>query len=404
MEPFKYLIIGGGMTAAAAALGIREVDAEDSIAILGDETYRPYDRPDLSKKLWLGKSEDKIWRKLPAENLTLLLGTAARAIDPQRRQVQTADGNAVSYHKLLIATGGAPRKLPFGPEEIVYFRTLDDYHTLRNWMGQGKTFGVIGGGFIGSEIAAALAINGEKVVMVFPEIGIGARLFPEDLARSLNETYRSKGVDVRAGLEIQGIERLGDGFRMVSRDGQEVRVDHIIAGIGIRPNTELAAGAGISVGGAEASGGILVDDHLQTNQPDIYAAGDVASFFEPALGQWRRVEHEDNALKMGRAAGANMAGRDLPYAHQSFFYSDLFDLGYEAVGVLDSRLETFSDWVEPFRKGVIYYLKDQRVRGVLLWNTWDQVDSARELIAAAETLTPAQLKGRLPREMSAVQS
>lgn len=404
MEPFKYLIIGGGMTAAAAALGIREVDAEGSIAVLGDEPYRPYDRPDLSKKLWLGKSEDKIWRKLPTENLTLLLGVAARAIDPQRRQVQTADGNTVNYHKLLIATGGTPRKLPFGPEEIVYFRTLGDYYTLRRWTGQGKTFGVIGGGFIGSEIAAALAINGEKVVMVFPEIGIGARLFPADLALALNETYRSKGVDVRAGLEIQGIERLGDGFRMVSRDGQEVRVDHIIAGIGIRPNTELATDAGITVGGAETGGGILVDDHLQTNQPDIYAAGDVASFFEPALGQWRRVEHEDNALKMGRAAGANMAGRDLPYTHQSFFYSDLFDLGYEAVGVLDSRMETFSDWVEPFRKGVIYYLKDQQVRGVLLWNTWDQVDPARELIAAAEPLTPAQLKGRLPRVTSAVQS
>lgn len=398
METFDYLIIGGGMTAAAAALGIREVDGAGSIAILGDELHHPYDRPDLSKKLWFGKSEEKIGRKLPANALTLLLGRHVVQIDPLQHQALTAGGDIYSYRKLLLATGGTPRRLPFAPAEVVYFRNLDDYHTLRGWLGQGKRFGVIGGGFIGSEIAAALNANGEKAVMVFPESGIGARLFPADLATFLNDYYRQKGVEVLAGLEIKAIDRNSNGFILVSKEGQEVPVDHIIAGIGIRPNIALAEAAGITIAEPGAGGGILVDEHLRTNLPDIYAAGDVASFFDPLLKRWTRVEHEDNAVSMGKAAGAAMAGREEPYTHASFFYSDLFDLGYEAVGELDSRLETYADWVDPYRQGVIYYLKDGLVRGVLLWNTWGQLDAARRLIAAARPLTPAQLKGWLPEK------
>jgi len=396
MENYDYLIIGGGMTAAAAALGIREVDPTGTIAILSDEPHRPYDRPDLSKKLWLGRSEDKVWRKLPEQGLTLLLDQAAVALDPLKKQVTTASGTVLSYKKLLLATGGKPRKLPFAPDEVVYFRTLDDYRTLRSWTGQGRRFGIIGGGFIGSEIAAALSINGEKAVMVFPEVGIGARLFPPDLATHLNDYYRNKGVDVLAGLEIQAIDRQDGGFIMHSKDGQQVPVDHIIAGIGIIPNTALAAASGVAVGAPETGGGILVDEYLRTNQPDIYAAGDVASFFEPVRGRYTRVEHEDNAISQGKAAGANMAGRGAPYTHQPFFFSDLFDLGYEAVGELDPRLETYADWVDPYHQGVIYYLKDQLVRGILLWNTWGQLQPARDLIAAGRPLTPAQLKGMLP--------
>lgn len=398
MDSYDYLIIGGGMTAAAAALGIREVDSAGAIAILSDEPHRPYDRPDLSKKLWLGKAEEKVWRKLPEQGLTLLLGDSAVALDPAKKQVKTAAGLDLGYKKLLLATGGKPRKLPFAPQEVVYFRTLDDYRTLRSWTGQGKRFGIIGGGFIGSEIAAALSINGEKTVMVFPEIGIGARLFPADLATHLNDYYRSKGVDVLSGLEIQAIDHHGGGFIMHSKDGQQVPVDHIIAGIGIIPNTALAAASGVAIGAPETGGGILVDEYLRTNQPDIYAAGDVASFFDPVRGRYTRVEHEDNAISQGKAAGATMAGRGAPYTHQSFFFSDLFDLGYEAVGELDPRLETYADWVDPYHQGVIYYLKDQLVRGILLWNTWGQLQPARDLIAGAQPLTPAQLKGMLPLE------
>lgn len=164
-----------------------------------------------------------------------------------------------------------------------------------------------------------------------------------------------------------------------------------MAGIGTVPNTDLASAAGLSV-----ENGIEVDERLRTSHPDVFAAGDVASFVAPALGKRIRVEHEDNAVTMGRAAGRSMAGDPSPYTHLPFFYSDLFEMGYEAVGELDPRGELVADWKEPLRKGVVYYLSAGRVRGVLLWNTWDQVDAARALIAQPGPFRAADLVGRLP--------
>jgi NADPH-dependent 2,4-dienoyl-CoA reductase/sulfur reductase-like enzyme len=171
-------------------------------------------------------------------------------------------------------------------------------------------------------------------------------------------------------------------------------VDVVVAGAGIEPNSELAQQAGLKVGD-----GVCVDEFLRTSHPDIYAAGDVTRFYCPALDRSRRVEHEDNAETMGRMAGRNMAGASEPYHHLPYFYSDLFDLGYEAVGIVDSRLHVVADWEEPFRKGVIYYLEQQRVRGVLLWNVWEQVEAARDLIATVQEFRPEGLRGRLGRTM-----
>jgi len=170
-----------------------------------------------------------------------------------------------------------------------------------------------------------------------------------------------------------------------------VASDIVVAGLGIQPSVELAEQAGVLV-----ENGIVVDEFCRSSHPDVYAAGDVASFPNPALGSRLRVEHEDNANTMGKIAGQNMAGRATPYTHLPFFYSDLFELGYEAVGELDSRLEAVADWKTPFREGVVYYLQAGRVRGVLLWNTWGQVDHARALIAQPGPFRPADLKGRLP--------
>ena len=392
---FDYLIIGGGMTAAAAAQGIREIDAKGSIGIISAEDQRPYDRPPLTKKLWLGKSEDIIWRDLPKENLDLILGFRVSTLDPQRKQVQNEEGHSYRYKKLLLATGGSPRRLPFAPEETLYFRTLGDYHIVREWVGKGDRIGIIGGGFIGSEIAAALASNGEQIVMVFPEKGIGSRIYPDDLSQFVTQYFVQKGVEVHPGMEIQAIDRQDNRFVMKGKDESAIKVDHIIAGIGLLPNIELAKAAGIMIGSPEIGGGILADEYLRTNQSDIYAAGDAASFNNYVLQQKMRVEHEDNANMMGKQAGRNMAGAGELYHHLSYFYSDLFELGYEAVGELDPRLETFMDWKEPFKKGVIYYLDHGRVRGVLLWNVWDTVPAARALIAEPGPFKAADLKNRL---------
>ncbi len=227
-------------------------------------------------------------------------------------------------------------------------------------------------------------MNGKKVVMAFPGAGIGSRMFPPDLSRFLNDYYQEKGVEVLAGHRVDGMELRGGRAVLKVRNAQgqgerEVVADGVVAGIGIQPNVELAQAAGLEVGD-----GIRVDPSLRTSHPDVYAAGDVANFYNPALDRRLRVEHEDNANTMGRLAGQAMAGRAVTYDHLPSFYSDLFDLGYEAVGEVDSRLETVEQWEEPNRKGVVAYVDgERRPRGFLLWNVWDKVDDARERIRAA---------------------
>ncbi|HLE14194.1 MAG TPA: FAD/NAD(P)-binding oxidoreductase [Anaerolineales bacterium] len=390
MPDYKYLIIGGGMTADAAVAGIRQADPYGSIGLIGAEIHPPYSRPPLSKGLWKGKPFEKIFRTASREGVDKHLGVRAVSLDPQAKRVVDDRGQVYTYEKLLLATGGTPRRLPFGGDDILYYRTLDDYEYLRRAAEQGDRFAVIGGGFIGSEIAAVLRQKDQPVTMLFPEEGICARLFPADLVEFLNEYYRAKGIEVLTGELVSGLEGGGHDLRLQTRSGKQAQAGVIVAGIGILPNTQLAEAAGVAV-----EDGILVDEHLRTNQPDVYAAGDVANFYNPALGQRLRVEHEDNALTMGRAAGRNMAGDAQPYHHLPMFYSDMFDLGYEAVGELDSGLETYADWQEPFRKGVVYYLKDGRVRGVLLWNVWDQVEAARGLIAGPGPFKHSDLKGRI---------
>jgi NADPH-dependent 2,4-dienoyl-CoA reductase/sulfur reductase-like enzyme len=290
---------------------------------------------------------------------------------------------------LLLATGGSPRRLPSG-DDVIYFRTVADYLHLRELADSGKSFVVIGGGFIGSEIAAALTMRGSKVTMLFPEHGIGARIFPSELSAFLNGYYREKGVDVCANEMVSSIKRDGDKRIVETKNGKKVTADVVVAGLGIAPNTDLAESAGLKV-----DDGIIVDEHLRTSNADIFAAGDVARFNAPALGKRIRVEHEDNANTMGKAAGRAMAGDTTPYNHLPFFYSDLFDMGYEAVGETDSRLETFADWKEPNREGVVYYMSEGRVRGAVLWNMFGKVDEARAVIAEERNFTPQALKGRI---------
>ncbi len=392
---YTYVIIGGGMTAAAAVEGIRQADPDGSIGLIGAETHPPYKRPPLSKGLWKGKPLEDIWLQSERHGITPHLGRTVRTLDPPRKRVTDDQGTVYTYEKLLLATGGTPRRLPFGGEHIIYFRTLDDYRRLRASTEQGQRFAVIGGGFIGSEIAAALAMNGKQVIMAFPDTGIGSRMFPPDLVAFLSDYYRQQGVEVLSGEQVVGLEVRDQPAILTLRGstaaGHRLEADGVVAGIGIEPNVDLARSAGLRV-----ENGIVVDASLRTSAPDIFAAGDVASFANPSLGMRLRVEHEDNANTMGRMAGQAMAGQAISYDHLPFFYSDLFDLGYEAVGEVDSRLETVADWKEPYREGVIYYLRDGRVRGVLLWNVWEQVDAARRLIAEPGPFRPQDLKGRLP--------
>jgi NADPH-dependent 2,4-dienoyl-CoA reductase/sulfur reductase-like enzyme len=392
MKNYKYVIIGGGMTADAAVGGIREIDSKGSIGLISSESDPPYDRPPLTKGLWKDKSLESVWRQTQKHQVDLLLGRNVISIDAKNRTLTDDKNEVYQFEKLLLATGGSPQRLDFGGDEIIYFRTLVDYRRLRELTTEGRRFAVIGGGFIGSELAAALAMNHKEVVMVFPGSGICQRMFPPDLSQFLNEFYRQKGVDLWNGESAVALERRGAQLLLKTKSGREAAVDGVVAGLGIKANIDLAKAAGL-----QTADGIVVDELLRTSKPDIFAAGDVAAFYNPALDRRQRVEHEDNANTMGRLAGRNMAGSAELYHHQPFFYSDLFELGYEAVGELDSRLSMLADWKEPHREGVVYYQQEGRVRGVLLWNVWGQVDAARELISAKRPFLAEELKQKLPK-------
>lgn len=379
------------MTGDAAVKGIRELDKDGSIAMISEESNPPYSRPPLTKGLWKNTPEEKIWKKTSEQNVEILLNTTVNSIDPASKSVLLDSGVKLTYDKLLIATGGKTIKLPFGGDNILYYRTYDDYKKLREISEKKNNFAVIGGGFIGSEIAAALAMNGKNVIMIFPASGIGNRVFPADLSAYITDYFRNKGVKLIIFDSVKAVENKNGSIELTTEKSEKIKVDCVIGGIGVKPDTILAESAGVMV-----NNGIMVDDFLRTSQPDIFAAGDVANFYNPALDKRIRVEHEDNALKMGKHAGRVMAGDQQPYHHLPFFYSDMFELGYEAVGELDPAMETYSDWTTKFKEGVVYYLKNGRVKGVLLWNVWDQVDEARKLIAQTGPFKPEDLKGRLP--------
>jgi len=390
MKHYKYFIVGGGMTADAAVRGIRELDPNGSIGMVGMEPDPPYTRPNLSKGLWKGRPFEKVWRNTPLEGVDMQLGHKITSLDPGNNRVLDDRGDEYTYDKLLLATGGTPNHLPVENGNVIYFRTLQDYLRLRSLAEEKERFLVIGGGFIGSEIAAALTMFGRKVTLVFLDDAISGRIFPSDLAHYLNHYYLDKGVDVVSGDSVASIDEKDGRFKVRTGTGREFEVDGVVAGIGIKPNVELAEAAGLRV-----ENGIVVDGELRTPAPNIYAAGDVANFVHSALGKRIHVEHEDNALKMGKLAGRNMAGANEVYTHTPMFYSDLFDLGYEAVGQMRSDMDIIFDWEEPYKKGVIYYLDQHRVAGVVLWNVWKKVDEARALMMEPGPFNESSLKGRI---------
>ena len=415
---FPYVIIGGGMTADAAIGGVREVDADvgHAMARFSGGRFPPYQRPPLSKGLWLGSEQpETIWRKVSVEELGVSehLGVRVVAIDPANHTVTDAEGNTYQYEKLLLATGGRAKRLPFGPtgpEGIIYYRTMQDYLNVRLHAARAERIIMVGGGFIGAEMAAALNMTGRQVTMIFPEETILERIMPHELGVYINDYFRAKGVQVLNGDVPVAFERSAERqpLIMTTRSGEKMEADQVVAGLGIAPDVEVAATAGLRV-----EDGIVVDEYARSSHHDVYAAGDVARYPAHALARSMRVEHEDHANAHGRLAGANMArarlaGDQQPYDHIPSFYSDMFELSYEGVGIMDGRLQTFGDWEqEPaagaqgetpleqrFRSGVVYYLERQRVVGVLLWRKGRGLRQARRLIEEGRVIDdPTQLRG-----------
>jgi NADPH-dependent 2,4-dienoyl-CoA reductase/sulfur reductase-like enzyme len=351
--------------------------------MIGQEPGLPYNRPPLTKDLWFGREEvSEIFvhdQKYYDDNgVTLLPNTLARAVDPVKKTVLDNSGKVHRYQKLLLATGAFPRDLaiPGGYlPGIYYYRFLDDYQRLRAEVAPGRTATVIGGGFIGSEMAAALNLQNVDVTMVFPERWINSRVFPEELGMALTERFRDRGINVLSEDKPFLFSKNGMRFSTVTQAGRQFETDILLIGIGVVPETSLAMTAGLQI-----NNGIVVNEYLQSSQPDIFAAGDNAWFPYQALGKPLRVEHWDNAQAQGRLAGRNMAGAREAYTYLPDFMSEMFDFHYAAVGEVNAALRTVADWQKKNETGAIYYIGEDKVRGVLLCNQQERLEEARDLI------------------------
>lgn len=394
LKRVDYLIVGGGMAADAAWAAIRRAESASSVFMLSEEKHPAYQRPPLSKKLWTEERMEDIWCASSGTG-SIALTTLVSAIDPSQHQVHTASGVSYEYRKLLLATGGRPRRLnDLGAEDdpdVIYFRSLDDYLKLYHAVKTHSSVLVIGGGFVGAELAAQLAKLKKSVSIIFPESGILGHVLPKDLAAHVSQVYVDHGVSIYANMRVLSVRHRSEGFEVQTDNHTLLTADVVVAGLGILPNIELAQAAQLTTGD-----GIFVDSLLRTNDPDVYAAGDVALFPWGGQGPHVRVEHEDNAISQGRLAGRNMTGAEKPYTHLPFFYSDLFHLGFEAIGRLDPSLTVYADWMQRDEEGVLYYLDQDRVVGILNWNVWDKIKDARKILQSGEKISdPSQLKNRI---------
>jgi len=393
---YDHVIIGGGVAADAAARALHEAAPEASIAILSADPHSPVYRPALSKDLWHGESDDPDSQDLrTAEETGAVLFTATLVTElcPGSHTVVTARGQVVHYGTALLATGSTARHLPdVHDDRVLSLRTVGDYRHLRGLARDGARIAVVGGGYIGTEVAAALTRTDTQVTLAHSGRAILDHMFPVSITEHLEQVYTGHGITLAPGFRLAGIET-GDELVLRSETGEELRADAAVLGLGAELSTTLAGAAGLDL----ERGAVVVDPYLRTSAPDVYAAGDIALFDDALLGL-RHVEHVDHAQASGATAGRNMAGAEEAYEHTPLFFSDLFDDGYEAVGRLDAHLEMREEWNEEHTAAVVHYLEDGAVEGVLLWNTWDAVDRAREVIAASQQgeLAPADLRGQIP--------
>ncbi|HEY6867122.1 MAG TPA: FAD-dependent oxidoreductase, partial [Candidatus Eisenbacteria bacterium] len=354
------------------------------------ENHAPYHRPPLSKGLWFGKTKaDELTVHPPQfyrdNGVELLLRREVVELDPEKHCVWDERGVEYGYERLLLATGGRPRRLGVPGADIEgvhYFRDLEDYLFFAQHGERFEHVLIVGAGFIGMEMAAALTHAGKGVTLLYPGEWPLGRVLPRDLGLYVADYYREKGVETVSNDSVVSFAAQGEQIDAHTANGGVVSTQLVLAGIGIEPQTELAEAAGL-----EVRDGIAVDEFCRTSNPDVYAAGDVAEYPDLGLAMARRVEHWDHALQHGKCAGANMAGADTPYPGLPMFYSDLFDLGWEAVGEVDASLETDAVWKEPFREGIVFYLRDGVTRGVLLWNVWEKVEWGRALIREGKAMS-----------------
>ncbi|TQK42480.1 3-phenylpropionate/trans-cinnamate dioxygenase ferredoxin reductase subunit [Streptomyces sp. SLBN-118] len=392
-----FVIIGAGLAGAKAAQTLRAEGFDGPVVLLGEESERPYERPPLSKGYLLGKDERESVYVHPSQwyaehDVDLRLGATVEAIDPSGHEVTLADGSRLGYAKLLLTTGSSPRPLPVpgdGLDGVHYLRRLADSDRIKESLESASRIAVIGAGWIGLETAAAARAMGVEVTVLGSAQLPLLRVLGREVAQIFADLHTDHEVDLRSGVqvaEITGADGRANGVLLA--DGSHVDADAVIVGVGITPNTQLAAAAGLDV-----DNGIRVDAHLRTSHPDVYAAGDVANAFHPLLDKHIRVEHWANALNQPQTAAKTMLGQDVAYDRVPYFFTDQYDLGMEYTGYVEpggydqvvfrGRPET--------REFIAFWLAESRVLAGMNVNVWDVTDPIRSLVVSGHQIAPARL-------------
>jgi NADPH-dependent 2,4-dienoyl-CoA reductase/sulfur reductase-like enzyme len=375
------VIVGAALAGAKTAEALREQGASAPIVLIGDEDELPYERPPLSKGYLAGEAsfDDAVvhpeqW--YADQRIELRRGTRVTAVDRDARAVELAGGERVPYGALVLATGSEPRRLPVpGADTALTLRSRADSDAIRATFGAGRRLAVVGGGWIGLEVAAAARAAGTEVtVLEAAELPLLGVLGPE-MAAVFADLHREHGVQLRLGVSIEAID--GSGVRLA--DGTTVAADTVVLGVGVRPRTELAEAAGLAV-----DNGVLVDAALRTSDPAIFAVGDIANHDHPVLGRRIRVEHWAAALNQPATAAAALLGREASYTDLPYFFTDQYDLGMEYIGYAPAgsyaRVVTRGETAK--REFVAFWLDDaDRIVAAMNVNVWDVVDEIKPLIA-----------------------
>ncbi|MCZ0717446.1 NAD(P)/FAD-dependent oxidoreductase [Aerococcus kribbianus] len=392
-QSYKYIILGGGMAGAHAAYQIRQHDQEGSLLVISQEVDKPYFRPPLSKEFWTEPhySKESIFYDINNdESIDFLLKTTVAKIIPDQQKIVTDQGENYSYNKLLYAPGGEPKWIP-GPdsERVLAMRTLDDYRNLEGLTSKDSKVIVVGGGWVGAELAAGLKVNDIDVSLVFPDDVLNKKRLPLEIAEKFQEAFLEIGVSLVNNAYADSYRVEGDQVILSLENGQELTADVLVLGIGLDPRVELAEAAGL-----EVDNGVVANEYLQSSDPNIYAAGDVVSYPDVIIGR-NRFGHEDQAEQSGDTAGRNMAGLQEVYGHGApLSYTDVLGISIEGVGELSRNRD--DEIIEKVVDDgyIVYYLSKGKPSGILTYNVKVDMDQAREILANPPA-NPEDLPGML---------
>ncbi|HLI46772.1 MAG TPA: FAD-dependent oxidoreductase [Geobacterales bacterium] len=382
---YRYLILGGGISGFYAAQSIREKDKEGALAIISQESTLPYDRTVLSKGYLEGRiKRESIFLKkqdfYDKNKIELILGKSAVEIDPSNKRVKLNDGNWVHYEKLLIATGGTPRRLKIEGSDlkgVFHLRSLADCDMIKDWLSSTKKAVIIGGGFIGCEVASVLAKKNIEVTMLELTPHLLSRVLDEEMSIIIENFLKSKGVKIYTNTSASRIIGENGKIKAVeTNNGEVIEADFALIGVGINPNVDLARNAGIKV-----DNGVITNEFLETSVQDIYAAGDIAMFYSPIFKKYMRVEHYDVAVKHGKIAGKNMAGERQAFDELPYFFSRMAELSVYVYGELNNKFQSVRRGEIDLKTGFLkFYFDNSVLNSVLAVNTFKDLNVAKELI------------------------